>query len=605
MAAACLPLTPVFAQPPTWPLINQPLTIDPAEPGCADHRDVTAAYYATDATYFYFRLVTVTDAGWPGTNGSPSEARYKWWFDTGGTAATISGTSVSNAEYLIAVEDQTSNANDPNGPRDQLGEMTLMDDLANAGISARWASHSHYLTNAPDTSPSPSTLWRRTLGSGTAGVGGPQQAMGNADIGYRVTGNNVDIYVSRAAVGNPANPCVIWASDTQSTNLDQAPDCDRPIASTCLNVASPTATPTSTPSRTSSSTATGTATRTPTQTASPTATATAVNAATATASPTFTSTPSPSATSTAVDTATATATPSPTETSTAGDTQTTTASPTPTPTETATETAEPTATETDTPEATATATDTPEATPTDTAEATVTDTPEPTATDTSMPVATATASPTETGTVVAAETVTNTPSPSPTPTIGFVQCSFTPRGTCRTPGKSLLILQDKSPDRRDLVKWKWRKGAATSMTNPAEFGDPVHTAAYSLCIYHGGVLLEELHVPAGGTCGSKPCWKPLRNHLQPPPSILRAYKYRDKKRLTNGVLKVILRGGAEGKATVIFKGSGANLPDPGLGLNEPVAVELINSETTVCWGDTYGAPLIKRNDAKKFKAKRK
>jgi hypothetical protein len=155
------------------------------------------------------------------------------------------------------------------------------------------------------------------------------------------------------------------------------------------------------------------------------------------------------------------------------------------------------------------------------------------------------------------------------------------------------------------VKFKWRKGAATSMKDPAEFGDPVHTASYSLCIYHGGALLEELHVPAGGTCGSKPCWKPLRNHLQPPPPVLRAYKYRDKKRLTDGVLKVLLRGGTEGKAAVVFKGSGPNLPDPVLGLNQPVVAEVINSETSVCWSDTYSGSMIKRNDAKKFKAKRK
>ena len=168
-------------------------------------------------------------------------------------------------------------------------------------------------------------------------------------------------------------------------------------------------------------------------------------------------------------------------------------------------------------------------------------------------------------------------------------------------------MQNKSPDRRDFLRWKWLKGAATSMFDPADFGDPVNTASYSLCIYHGGALLEEVHVPAGGTCGSKPCWKPLRNHLVPPPRLLRAYKYKykDKKRLTNGVMKLLLRGGTEGKAKVVFKAKGPNLPDLELGLNEPVVVELINSETSVCFSDSYSGSAIRFNDDRKFKAKNK
>lgn len=574
-----------FAQPASWPVIDTPLGSDPAESGCADHRDVTGAFFATDASYFYLRLETLADAGWPGISGSPSEARYKWWFDTGGTTASINGTSVNDAEFLIAVEDLTDNANDPNEPRDQLGEMTLMDDLANDGFTARWGSHSVYLVNSPDTSPSPSGLWRRTLGAGTPGVGGPQQAMSNADVGFRIAGNVVDIYVSRAAVGNPTNACVIWAADIQATNLDQAPNCDRPASPMCLEVVEDTPTPTAS------------TTPTPTQTASATATASASSTATPTAS--VTATASPSATQTADDTATATAsaTASPSPTQTAEDTATETA--TPSATQTADDTATATATVTETATATATVTETPTDTPTPADSPTAS--PTSTETDTSTPTPTAT----ETATATASQTATNTPSPTPTNTVRTVQCSFAPRGNCRTPRKSLLLLQDKSPDRKDMVKWKWLKGAATSMKDPAEFGDPLATASYSLCIYHGGVLLEELYVPAGGTCGSKPCWKPLRNHLQPPPKILRAYKYRDKNRQADGVLKVLLRGGAEGKARVIFKARGPNVPDPGLGLNEPVLVELINSETPVCWSDTYSGAAVFRNDPLQFKGKRR
>ena len=150
------PLTqPGAAQPSGWPTTWTPMATDPDESGCVDHRNVTATYYATDPQYLYLRMETVTAAGWPGTSGSPSEARYKWWFDTAGTAVSVSGTTVYNAEFLLILEDLTDNANDPNSPRDQLGELTLMDDLVAGQFMARWDSTPppNYTINNPQTAP--------------------------------------------------------------------------------------------------------------------------------------------------------------------------------------------------------------------------------------------------------------------------------------------------------------------------------------------------------------------------------------------------------------------------------------------------------------------
>jgi hypothetical protein len=134
-----------------------------------------------------------------------------------------------NAEYLLIVEDQGDNTVNGTGTRDLLGEMTLLDDLANGGITARWDSTNppKYFTNTPSGSPSPSTIWRRLMGAGTAGTGGPQGVTTDPDIGYRITGVYVDMYISRSVLGDPASIEVMWASDTHTNNLDQSPNCDR------------------------------------------------------------------------------------------------------------------------------------------------------------------------------------------------------------------------------------------------------------------------------------------------------------------------------------------------------------------------------------------
>lgn len=245
------------AQPSGWPASWTYMRSDPNENGCNSHRNVINLYYATDSDYLYLRLQTVTAAGWP-TTGSQGEARYKWVIDTVGGDIALQGGSIGNGEFLLMVEDLTDNANDPNGPRDQLGEITLMDAIGSGDFTARWDTTNprRYTNNTPAGTPTPSPWWRRELGSGVAGVGGLQGVMG-ADIGYRVTGSYVDMYVSLAALGWPASLQVMWDTDSHSVNLDSAPNCDRddspsgiavPVATpTPTNTLEPGVTPTDTP----------------------------------------------------------------------------------------------------------------------------------------------------------------------------------------------------------------------------------------------------------------------------------------------------------------------------------------------------------------------
>lgn len=201
-------------------------------------------------TCIFLRLENVDPAGWPSTSPS-GDARYKWWIDTNGGDMVQSGGNMVNAEYMAMVEDLTLNSADPTLTRDQLGEMTLLDDLLNTGFTTRWDSTSppKYTTNTPTGAPSPSTTWRRVLGAGTAGAGGPQGIVTDPFIGYRVTGNFVDMYISRARIGNPGAVCAVWATDNQDNNMDRAPACDR-TETTCLQVITPTPTPTNTPTNT-------------------------------------------------------------------------------------------------------------------------------------------------------------------------------------------------------------------------------------------------------------------------------------------------------------------------------------------------------------------
>ena len=235
----------VNAQPGGWPSTSDwiLLDLDPAEPGCDVDRNVIETYYFVDTQFIYLRMKTVGPAGWSGTGtSSPAQARFKWWFDTVGQDASIFGTSVANAEFQIILEDRFNNAGGVTGestPRDGLGELTFMDDFGHDDFTTRWnnpaASPVEYVRNIPGTTQSTdsggnSTLWHRVLGSGTAHppTGGAQSAMSDPNIGYMLSGNFVDMYVSLAALGNPSKICLIWATDIHDPNLDQAPNCDAP-----------------------------------------------------------------------------------------------------------------------------------------------------------------------------------------------------------------------------------------------------------------------------------------------------------------------------------------------------------------------------------------
>src|SRR5205085_86646 len=86
-------------------------------------------------------------------------------------------------------------------------------------------------------------------------------------------------------------------------------------------------------------------------------------------------------------------------------------------------------------------------------------------------------------------------------------CPPAPDTGCREPvqsGKAQFALADKTPDVKDRLQWKWLKGSLTTL---GDFGTPLTSTNYVLCVYDAGNVVARLRIPAGGTCAGKPCWQ--------------------------------------------------------------------------------------------------
>jgi hypothetical protein len=169
-------------------------------------------------------------------------------------------------------------------------------------------------------------------------------------------------------------------------------------------------------------------------------------------------------------------------------------------------------------------------------------------------------------------------------TVHYALCGDVPAIGCRTADKSLFLVKDKTDDAKDKIVWKWIKGAETSQD---DFANPTASATHGFCIYENGAIVGTAVVPPDP---SK--WTTIST---------KGYKYKDKPGTEFGVQKMILKGGATGKAKALLKGKGMLLPDPNPDLTLPVVVQLVNGDTGVCWETTFGSAL--KNVVGLFKAK--
>ena len=180
---------------------------------------------------------------------------------------------------------------------------------------------------------------------------------------------------------------------------------------------------------------------------------------------------------------------------------------------------------------------------------------------------------------------------------GVCTGSATPRTDCHTPfvlPSGLLRLQPATPgaaNAADKLTWNWWRGSATQKQ---EFGNPLSTTNFNLCVYDERAGTPQLvmseHVAAGAICGTRACWKETAT----------SFKYADSKRQNGPISSLLLKAGTDGKAKITMKGKGTQLGMPVLPLHEQNTVTVQLSNGAACWEAHYGNS--KRNDMFEFSA---
>jgi uncharacterized repeat protein (TIGR01451 family) len=187
-------LQPAAAQ--TWPTEWILIGSDGNENGPTDNfRDVEYAYYNYDDEYLYLRICMYDTAAF---KSGGQDARFKWFIDldnnlykTGGGG----GGNVIEGEYLLFVED----LND-----DGVGEV--------------------YLLNDTDGDGSFNDDWGQSVGSPYK-----NETITNLSIaGYNISGKCVNMYVRCDNISDPVKVALLWVTDQENPNLDQAPTTDFP-----------------------------------------------------------------------------------------------------------------------------------------------------------------------------------------------------------------------------------------------------------------------------------------------------------------------------------------------------------------------------------------
>jgi cysteine-rich repeat protein len=158
-------------------------------------------------------------------------------------------------------------------------------------------------------------------------------------------------------------------------------------------------------------------------------------------------------------------------------------------------------------------------------------------------------------------------------------CVERPRAGClgiAPAGRSSLQLRDRVPDSSDVARWKWQSGVVAI----GDFGDPLTTDDYGLCVYQGAgqALWLRSVAPRGGACSFKPCWKKLQPN---------GAKYVDRELTPDGVSSLVLRSNVPGRIQLKLKAKGTSLALPSLAsLTLPIRVQLQRSGGA-CWDVTY------------------
>lgn len=204
---------------------------------------------------------------------------------------------------------------------------------------------------------------------------------------------------------------------------------------------------------------------------------------------------------------------------------------------------------------------------------------DPSTTTTSSTTSTTSPSPSTTSSSSTSTIVTST-----TTTTAF-SCGSGPQAGCQAAAPQRARLQLG----RGRLSWKWTSSATVTID---ALGAPTTSSNYLLCVYDAAGPKLSAEAPAGGTCGTRPCWRAVGSA---------GFRYRDRAGTPDGLTGIRLKPGAAERARLQAKGSGASLTLPALPLTTPLVVQLRRSDGSTCWDATYNNTL--RNDAIQFKAK--
>jgi hypothetical protein len=177
-------------------------------------------------------------------------------------------------------------------------------------------------------------------------------------------------------------------------------------------------------------------------------------------------------------------------------------------------------------------------------------------------------------------------------------CAPAPLTGCKDVTKlkasSLRLIESVNPTGRKLG-WKW----LGDETLAADLGDPLADDGtdYAFCVYDGSGAAQPVFqglAEAGGLCGLAACWKVLGGAGPP-------VEYRHPATNADGLYRIRLKPGEDGKARIGVQGLKQNLELPALPLTLTVTAQLQNSDG-VCWTASYDM-FVSKNDDKKFIAR--
>jgi hypothetical protein len=155
-------------------------------------------------------------------------------------------------------------------------------------------------------------------------------------------------------------------------------------------------------------------------------------------------------------------------------------------------------------------------------------------------------------------------------------------------GKAQLQLKKGKTPAADKLLWQW---LSSETVNLSDFSSPTMNTDYLLCLYDTEGALLSAEALAGGTCGTRPCWKAGKT----------GFLYTKKAGTPDGLTKMLLKAGGADKGKLQVKAGGISLSLPPLPVTTPVRAQLRQSSSGTCWEAAYSTAVT--NTATKFKAK--